>query len=393
MYPSDKLGTDSVSPEICPNEESGVKASPFDKQNIDTTSPEICPNEGNGVKSSPFISVLIVVYNGEKYLDTCLDSALSQDYGNYEVVAVNDGSTDGTADVLDRRAAADSRLRVRHCPHNGLSATRKIAVGESRGEYLISVDADDEMSQNYLKTVAEEIVKGNYDVVGTDYRMTYENSSRVVERHYYAPGRVLTGYDHLKEVFSFRKNPMLSIYAIRRTLMDNIDYPPEFWTYEDTFIQAQVGMQCPTVKHIPFISYTYFQRKSSVSHQLPPVDYVAMWCGRMRSLIYSAEGLSEDDKQLYALLCDIQNYFAYVSHSRNSWRGDIDFAVSIRAGIRQRESEVLKFHSLFCVTILKLDEYRWLRPLVLTMLAFRRWRLSIKKKTGRLKYRILLSHC
>lgn len=333
----------------------------------------------------PFISVLIAVYNGEKYLDRCLDSVLSQDFDNFEVVAVDDGSTDGSAEILDRRAALDQRLRVFHCPHRKLSLTRKTTVEESRGEYLISVDADDIVSPSYLKIVAEEAKKGNYDIIGTDYRMVYEHSANVVMKRYYAPNSVQTGYDHLKEVFAYLKNPMLSIYAIRRNFMENIEYPSEFWTYEDTFIQAQIGMKCPTVKQIPFISYTYFRRRSSVSYQLPPIDYVVMWCGRMRSLINSAEGLPEEDKQLYALLCDIQNYFAYVSHSRNTWQGDIEFAVNIREGISKRKKDVLKFQPRFTIFILKLDRFKWLRPLVLTVLALRRWRLSIKKKIVRLK--------
>ena len=110
----------------------------------------------------PIISVLIPVYNVEAYLRQCLDSIVNQSFKDIEIICVNDGSTDGSGQILDEYAEKDCRIKVIHKPNNeGLLLARKTAVEVAVGEYLLFVDSDDLIDLN-LCAFAEEITRSEY---------------------------------------------------------------------------------------------------------------------------------------------------------------------------------------------------------------------------------------
>ena len=91
------------------------------------------------------LSVVIPVYNIEDYIGKCLDSVLEQTYQNYEVIIVDDGSTDGTAGVCDEYAQKDERIRVIHKKNEGVSVARNTGIDIATGEYFLFFDGDDFM--------------------------------------------------------------------------------------------------------------------------------------------------------------------------------------------------------------------------------------------------------
>jgi glycosyltransferase involved in cell wall biosynthesis len=93
--------------------------------------------------SGPLVSIILPVYNGERYIGSTLDSALGQTYRNIEIILVNDGSRDGTPAIVERRAVDDSRIRVIHQTNRGVAAARNRALAEARGEFVAPLDADD----------------------------------------------------------------------------------------------------------------------------------------------------------------------------------------------------------------------------------------------------------
>ena len=89
------------------------------------------------------ISVIVPVYNAEQYIRKCLDSIITQTYQNLEIICINDGSQDNTAEILNEYAKADSRIVVIHRQNKGLVSARKEAIKIASGEYVCYVDADD----------------------------------------------------------------------------------------------------------------------------------------------------------------------------------------------------------------------------------------------------------
>lgn len=91
----------------------------------------------------PMISVIVPVYNTEKYLDRCIQSILAQTYSNFELLLVDDGSTDSSGAICDRYAEQDSRVRVFHKPNGGVSSARNLGLDNAKGEWITFVDSDD----------------------------------------------------------------------------------------------------------------------------------------------------------------------------------------------------------------------------------------------------------
>ncbi|HAS37077.1 MAG TPA: hypothetical protein DCS04_00375 [Ruminococcaceae bacterium] len=116
----------------------------------------------------PKYSVLVTVYNSEKFLAECLGSILGQTYGDFEVVVVDDGSTDSSGKICDEFAARDSRVKVIHKVNEGVNIARKTAFENSAGEYIFTVDGDDIVDADMIETVDGILKKDNYDLVMFD---------------------------------------------------------------------------------------------------------------------------------------------------------------------------------------------------------------------------------
>lgn len=126
------------------------------------------------------VSVIVPVYNTERYLDGALDSLTKQTFHSYELILIDDGSTDKTAGICDRWAAKDSRIKVIHQNNQGVSAARMVGMKEAHGEYFISCDADDWMEPNYIAELYNTAKAENADIVFCDYDLVYANHRKVV---------------------------------------------------------------------------------------------------------------------------------------------------------------------------------------------------------------------
>ena len=95
-------------------------------------------------------SIIIPVYNGEKFIEDAVNSVFEQTYNDWEMVIVNDGSKDNTAEVL-KKYESDSRIRIIHKENGGVSSARNLAISESKGSHIVFLDADDVWHNNHLE--------------------------------------------------------------------------------------------------------------------------------------------------------------------------------------------------------------------------------------------------
>lgn len=116
----------------------------------------------------PKISVIMPVYNVEKYLRECLDSVLAQTMRDFEVICVDDSSTDGSAAILDEYAKRDTRVRVFRRPHSNAGAARNFGMSVANGEYYIFLDSDDYFSPWMFETLLNGITQENADIAACD---------------------------------------------------------------------------------------------------------------------------------------------------------------------------------------------------------------------------------
>ena len=145
------------------------------------------------------ISVIIPVYNVEKYVATCLDSLLSQTYQNFEIILIDDGSEDGSLHICREYEKQDSRIRVFHQENQGVSSARNFALGRMTGEYVTFIDPDDYVKEDYLEVLFRDMVMHEADVVCCnmielmDNQVVHINKPRVLRK------RVL---NHTEDIYS-----------------------------------------------------------------------------------------------------------------------------------------------------------------------------------------------
>ena len=126
----------------------------------------------------PRISLIVAVYNAEAYFHTFMQSVLSQTFTDFEVLLVNDGSSDGSGALCDDYAARDSRIRVFHKANGGVASARQVGIENARGEYTIHADPDDTVAPTYLEDLYAEAVKEDADMVMCDYYVVQTKKMR-----------------------------------------------------------------------------------------------------------------------------------------------------------------------------------------------------------------------
>jgi len=126
----------------------------------------------------PKVSIIVPIYNAQKTLHRCVDSILNQDYTDFELLLIDDGSKDDSGEICDAYAQKDKRVRVIHKENSGVSASRNLALDEAKGEFLQFLDADDWITPDATRLLVESAEQNNCDMVISDfYRVIGERLS------------------------------------------------------------------------------------------------------------------------------------------------------------------------------------------------------------------------
>lgn len=212
----------------------------------------------------PFISVLVPVYNVEDCLQECLDSLRRQTYPNFEIVAVDDGSTDGSGDILRRNAEEDFRIRIISQDNKGLAGARNTAIRCANGDAIAFVDSDDFVDDDYLQKMVDTMVENGCDVVAFGGYIYTDKECRHQERPGFS-GRVLSGREAVRALNSYTSFSM-SMWGklIEKSLFDGVVFP-EGKNSEDQFVCFKLLLKAKSVLYVDDPIYYYRQRKGSIS--------------------------------------------------------------------------------------------------------------------------------
>lgn len=188
------------------------------------------------------ISIVIPVYNVEKYLEQCLDSVLNQNVSNIEVICVNDGSTDGSRKILEQYKNSDSRIVVIDQENEGLSGARNTGINYAKNGYIMFLDSDDMLCENALSNMVELLSNMKVDVLFFDALCIYETKELEKSRNkdaYYMRKRAYDGLRNLRTMFcDMVENDDFVVAAWnlcvkRQWLIDNALYFEKGRVYED----------------------------------------------------------------------------------------------------------------------------------------------------------------
>lgn len=129
-----------------------------------------------GDKMNNMISIILPVYNGEKYIQTLIDSITNQEYLNYELIIINDGSTDNTENICLKNIQKNSKIKYFTKKNSGVSDTRNFGIKKSIGDYICFIDADDILSTKYLSDFIDAFSQNEYDMVSCSYKKIYSDA-------------------------------------------------------------------------------------------------------------------------------------------------------------------------------------------------------------------------
>ena len=121
------------------------------------------------------ISIIVPVYNCENYINKCIESILSQSYPYFELLLIDDGSTDKSGEICDKYKSIDSRIKVFHENNNGVSYARNLGISNSIGEYIAFVDSDDWVEPDYISSLITEASKADLIFFGSKFHYAHND--------------------------------------------------------------------------------------------------------------------------------------------------------------------------------------------------------------------------
>lgn len=211
------------------------------------------------------LSVIIPVYNVEAYLAKCVESVLAQDFADYELLLVDDGSTDNSGSMCDEYAAAHAHIQVIHQQNKGLGGARNTGIEAACGDYLLFVDSDDFIKEGMFSYLYQTAVENNSDVVsfGMDY---VDAKGNVLEsRRAFDNGTCNLHLEENPALFSLDPYAWNKIYKRALFLKNDIRFPERMW-YEDLCVTPKLLLCADTITLTDRVFYQYLQRDDSIMH-------------------------------------------------------------------------------------------------------------------------------
>lgn len=131
----------------------------------------------------PFISIIIPIYNSGKYLNKCIRSIINQNFRNFEIILINDGSTDNSKEICDKFSLIDNRIKVFHIINSGVSNARNIGIKNAKGKWITFIDADDWIENNYLLNLQKLATQNSCDLICYNYYIDNNGVSKKYCNH------------------------------------------------------------------------------------------------------------------------------------------------------------------------------------------------------------------
>lgn len=212
-------------------------------------------------------SILIPAYNAETYLEECLDSVLAQTHRNLQVVVIDDGSTDRTAEILDFYAAKDSRLEVVHRENRGVATTRLELFKMAKGKYINFVDADDAVEPEMAQVMIDILERTDSDMAVCGMTNKMERSFRYSETP--APNiEKISGAQARREFLEHRRLVgSLCSKVTRRDVCVEVNCPPDIRYGEDAVMAWHILKHTNSLVYVSAPLYHYRMNQSSISHE------------------------------------------------------------------------------------------------------------------------------
>lgn len=200
------------------------------------------------------LGILIPMYNSERYIKRCLDSIIGQTYKNLEVIIINDGSTDKSLEICRQIINDDERFKVYTRENKGVAFTRNELIQKCNSKYIVFIDSDDFIDEDYIEVLYKIITKYNADMVASKIYLYDENKKKLNKD---ANTKVINNIEGLKRLLynhEIQHGPVCKMY--KKELFENIEFPNKK-VYEDLAIMYKIVDRCSKIALTNYQGYNY----------------------------------------------------------------------------------------------------------------------------------------
>lgn len=214
------------------------------------------------MKEKPLVTVVIALYNTEQYIEKCIDTVIKQTYVNIEIIIVNDGSTDSSAEKC-QQFLKDNRIRLINKPNGGLSSARQAGFEVANGRYICFIDADDYLETNYVEIMLNRLVDNNADVCVCYSRFIKNDTEwivgRDIEEDRYVVTKEILCKNYIEQCSMFflsdSWNKMYNVEFLKRTKV-KFELPPKM-NGSDLAFNHKIALHCPTYTTCSEVLYNH----------------------------------------------------------------------------------------------------------------------------------------
>lgn len=213
--------------------------------------------------SIPLISIIVPIYNAEKYIKRCFECISEQSFENWELILINDGSTDKSLEICQELISKEKRVTLINQKNQGASIARRVGINQARGKYLIFIDCDDLVETNYISTLLNAVLEKQTNIAACGIAKHYET----VSVHIPTPERPVLLEQ--KELFSrFFKYEFWGYVdkIYKREVFDGV-YFPKHTINEDYVVMLQLFQKEGKIAYVKTPLYHYLIHPNSLSHQ------------------------------------------------------------------------------------------------------------------------------
>lgn len=216
------------------------------------------------------ISLIIPVFNVEEYLRQCLESIIKQSFSNYEVILVDDGSTDKSMEIIREYEKKFKRVKILSQRNKGVSEARNLALKHAKGEYVLYIDSDDFLKFNMLELMVNEANKTKADIVMCNYNLYYgvNNKNNRVVSYNVLEDKIYSSSEVIDMILNFNIQGQLWNKLFKRSLLLENNFEFESGRYvQDIFPVFKVINNSNKIAFINEYLYYYRQRETSTIHK------------------------------------------------------------------------------------------------------------------------------
>lgn len=216
----------------------------------------------------PTVSIIVPVFNTEKYLTKCLESLIFQTFTDIEIILINDGSTDGSKKICEKFASKDERIILINKENEGVSSARNLGIECSKGQYISFVDSDDYIASDMIEFLVKNIERTNADISTCGHYDCYISNNSVKKCHFKNSNEsgILNSRQALQESLIGGKISLLPYDKLyKRELFDNIRFPVGV-IYEDSAVIPNIMTKISKVCYSFNPKYYYVRRINSITN-------------------------------------------------------------------------------------------------------------------------------